>query len=68
MTAPRRAISSEQSTILEQDQTLGTISSRRGSRPNAHVQPQYVVIVDANRRYVDVSESFCKLLGYQRPN
>jgi PAS domain S-box-containing protein len=30
------------------------------------VRPQYVVIVDANRRYADVSDSFCKLLGYPR--
>src|SRR3984893_9367462 len=55
MTAPILAAS---------DQSLET--GRRGSRPNAHVQHQYVVIVDANRRYTDVSESFCKLLGYQR--
>jgi PAS domain S-box-containing protein len=67
MTAPRRAIVSEQTKILAGlDQSLDNISRPRGSRPDAHVQPQYLVIVDANRRYVDVSESFCKLLGYQR--
>jgi PAS domain S-box-containing protein len=67
MTAPRRAIGSEQTKILAAlDQSLDNISRPRGSRPNAHLQPQYQVIVDANRRYVAVSESFCKLLGYQR--
>jgi PAS domain S-box-containing protein len=67
MITPRRAIGSEPSTIpATVDQSLEVISRRQGSRPNAHVQPQYVVIVDANRRYVDMSESFCKLLGYQR--
>jgi PAS domain-containing protein len=32
----------------------------------ATVSPEYVVLVDTNRHYRDVSESFCKLLGYER--
>jgi PAS domain S-box-containing protein len=65
MAAPRRAIGSEPSTILAADHSLGVIA-RRGCRPCAHVRPQYAVIVDADRRYTDVSDSFCKLLGYRR--
>ena len=48
------------------EQSLATVSRQREPRPCAHVRPQYVVIVDANRRYTDVSDSFCKLLGYSR--
>jgi PAS domain S-box-containing protein len=48
------------------EQSLATVSRQREPRPCAHVRPQYVVIVDANRRYADVSDSFCKLLGYPR--
>ena len=67
MAAPRRAIGSGQPKILPAlEQSLETVSRPLRSRPCAHVRPQYVVIVDANRRYVDVSDSFCKLLGYPR--
>jgi len=66
MAAPRRAIGSEPSTILAADHSLGVIARRQGCRPCAHVRPQYAVIVDADRRYTDVSDSFCKLLGYRR--
>jgi PAS domain S-box-containing protein len=30
------------------------------------VEPQYVTVVDSDMRYVEVSDSFCQLLGYQR--
>ena len=30
------------------------------------VKPQYVTVVDRDRRYVEVSDSFCQLVGYQR--
>ena len=30
------------------------------------VEPQYVTVVDSDRKYVEVSDSFCQLLGYQR--
>ena len=33
---------------------------------SAHVLADYTVVVDANRKYVEVSDSFCKLLGYRR--
>src|SRR6266403_5745214 len=30
------------------------------------VEPQYVTVVDSDRKYVEVSDSFCQLIGYQR--
>ncbi len=30
------------------------------------VQPEYVAVVSARRKFVDTSDSFCKLLGYTR--
>jgi PAS domain S-box-containing protein len=33
---------------------------------NAHVLPDYTVVVDFDRKYTDVSDGFCKLLGYSR--
>jgi PAS domain S-box-containing protein len=30
------------------------------------VKPDYTTVVDSDRRYVEVSDSFCKLVGYQR--
>src|SRR5436189_5663047 len=30
------------------------------------VEPQYVTVVDSDRRYVEVSDGFCQLVGYQR--
>ncbi len=34
--------------------------------PQFGVEPQYVTVVDSDRRYVEVSDSFCQLVGYQR--
>jgi PAS domain-containing protein len=28
------------------------------------VQPEYVTVINAKRKFVEVSQSFCKLLGY----
>jgi PAS domain S-box-containing protein len=33
---------------------------------NAHVQPDYSVVVNSDRKYTEVSDSFCELLGYRR--
>ncbi len=30
------------------------------------MEPQFVTVVDSDRRYVEVSDSFCQLVGYQR--
>jgi PAS domain S-box-containing protein len=31
-----------------------------------HVAPDFTTVVDSNRRYIEVSDSFCHLLGYRR--
>ena len=45
-------------------------SLHRESENNAvsqwSVKPEYTTVVDCDRRYVQVSDSFCKLMGYQR--
>jgi PAS domain S-box-containing protein len=40
--------------------------SQEISRLDAHVEPTYTVVVNKERKYTDVSDSFCKLLGYAR--
>jgi PAS domain S-box-containing protein len=30
------------------------------------VEPQYVTVVDSDRKYIEVSDSFCQLVGYLR--
>jgi PAS domain S-box-containing protein len=30
------------------------------------VEPQYITVVDSDGKYVEVSDSFCQLVGYQR--
>lgn len=30
------------------------------------VKPEFIALVDGDRRYVEVSDSFCQLLGYRR--
>jgi PAS domain S-box-containing protein len=32
----------------------------------AQVKPDYTTVVDINRKYVEVSDSFCELVGYSR--
>jgi PAS domain S-box-containing protein len=34
--------------------------------PQFEVKPHYVAVVDNDRKYVQVSDSFCQLVGYQR--
>jgi PAS domain S-box-containing protein len=42
------------------------LTERTGPPRSADVLPEYTALVDRNRKYVQVSDSFCKLLGYQR--
>ena len=37
-----------------------------GSSRGDHVEPIYTTVVDSDRKYVDVSESFCELVGYKK--
>jgi PAS domain S-box-containing protein len=43
-------------------------SFRKGAQAKygAQVAPDYTVVIDADRKYVEVSDSFCELLGYPR--
>jgi PAS domain-containing protein len=36
------------------------------SSPLAILSPDYVTVVDLDRRYVHVSDEFCRLVGYER--
>ena len=38
----------------------------RTRRIAIEVKSQYVTVVDSDRKYVEVSDSFCQLVGYQR--
>src|SRR5258708_9665656 len=50
------------------DWTKGVVVSLRQQleAQQFKVEPQYVTVVNSDRRYVEVSDSFCQLLGYQR--
>jgi PAS domain S-box-containing protein len=53
------------------DWTRNTVRSLRQelgpqSSPAFDVVSHYVVVVDSDRKYVQVSDSFCQLVGYQR--
>lgn len=43
-----------------QDQTHSTPTRDHSAR----VQPEYVTVVNSRRKFVEVSPTFCKLLGY----
>ena len=43
-----------------------TLRQELGAALQFEVEPQYVTVVDSDRRYVEVSDSFCQLVGYQR--
>ena len=43
----------------------GTLSEVEGQL-GFHVAPEFTAVVDTNRRYLDVSDSFCQLVGYRR--
>jgi PAS domain S-box-containing protein len=40
----------------------GEVEGQFGS----HVAPDFTTVVDTERRYIEVSDSFCQLLGYRR--
>jgi PAS domain S-box-containing protein len=40
--------------------------SKKTSPSQFKVKPDYTTVVDCDRRYVEVSDGFCKLVGYQR--
>jgi PAS domain S-box-containing protein len=40
--------------------------SEGSSPPQFEVKPEYITVVDSDRKYVDVSDSFCQLVGYRR--
>jgi PAS domain S-box-containing protein len=44
----------------------GSLGGSGGVHFTAHVERDYTVVVDSERRYTDVSDSFCTLLGYER--
>jgi PAS domain S-box-containing protein len=50
------------------DWTRGIVRSLRQELGTLQfeVEPQYVTVVDSDRKYVEVSDSFCQLVGYQR--
>jgi PAS domain S-box-containing protein len=43
-----------------------TSTAEAKSHVDPQVRPDYSVVVTTDRRYREVSESFCKLLGYRR--
>jgi PAS domain S-box-containing protein len=43
-----------------------SLHSEGNPRFDAHVEPDYSVVVNSGRKYTSVSDSFCKLLGYER--
>lgn len=40
------------------------LGARSSIEHSTRVQPQFVTVVNARRKFVEVSPSFCKLLGY----
>jgi PAS domain S-box-containing protein len=49
------------------DWTRGIVRSlRQELEAPFEVEPQYVTVVDRDRKYVEVSDRFCQLVGYQR--
>ena len=50
---------------LLQAQPVSLIEEIRETGERA-VRPEYRVVVDGDRRYTEVSDSFCNLVGYQR--
>ena len=48
----------------------GSLLDRTHSTPvrdhSVRVQPEFVTVVNSRRRYVEVSPTFCKLLGYSQ--
>jgi PAS domain S-box-containing protein len=65
-----RVISSESEAELP-ERIRNVVQSLRpdpenGSASQGRVKPEYTTVVDCDRRFVQVSDSFCRLMGYQR--
>lgn len=39
--------------------------SQSRTSPRLQVKPEFITVVDSDRKFVQVSESFCQLLGYR---
>lgn len=39
---------------------------REHNMHHAEVRPQYTALIDLDRKYIDVSDTFCRLLGRTR--
>lgn len=52
--------------VLQQELAPPENSTSTTSHNHPEISGEYVVFVDANRRYVDVTEGVCSLLGYSR--
>jgi PAS domain S-box-containing protein len=63
---PARPVASSTDSAKDRVMDPQTDSEELHSRTDARVRPDYLVIVDADRKFREVSESFCKLLGYRR--
>lgn len=46
--------------------TRSIVKTLRQELGALQVEPQYVTVVDSDRKYVEVSDGFCQLVGYQR--
>ncbi|HXM99993.1 MAG TPA: PAS domain-containing protein [Candidatus Dormibacteraeota bacterium] len=46
--------------------TRSIVKTLRQELGAPQVEPQYVTVVDSDRNYVEVSDGFCQLVGYQR--
>ena len=58
---PQGPISSSSSNRSEQEP-----GNKAEGQFGFHVAPEFTTVVGTDRRYVEVSDSFCQLLGYQR--
>jgi len=52
------------------DRTRDAVKSMRqelesSASPRCEVKPEFITVVDSDRKFVQVSESFCRLLGYR---
>jgi PAS domain S-box-containing protein len=52
--------------VLKQELTSSEAVTPAPGHAHPEISGEYVVFVDANRRYLDVTEGVCSLLGYSR--
>ncbi len=52
--------------VLKQELKTPSASTLASGHDHPEISGEYVVFVDSNRRYVDVTDSVCSLLGYSR--